>query len=300
MRRSHRALTDQSARFDRRLLDLAVLRALTVDGDPGAGGGGGAPAANSGAPGAAPAAGADPAAAAAAAAPKPDASIIAAPDKNAQPSADDMRKYLVEKGGKADELGKLAEADLQKRYTEAKGKEGQPATVKAEDIKVSIPDGITIDEKTLGEFKGLLVDAKLSPQDRAQKLVDLHVGALRAAADAPHQLWTKTQGEWQATVKADKELGGQNFDATRATITKGIQAVFGKDTQSADAAFEAFAYTGAGNHPALVRLMYRVGKMLSEGDPVNGGAPADGKGKDFSSRVAAMYPSANNGAAKAA
>jgi hypothetical protein len=48
--------------------------------------------------------------------------IIAAPAEP-RPTADDMRKYLVEKGGKDDEVKKLAEADLQKQFDAAKAKE---------------------------------------------------------------------------------------------------------------------------------------------------------------------------------
>lgn len=311
MRRTlQHALPDQPTRL-RSILEDAI-RGLFTDGGPAAGGGGAPAAPAAAAAPAAPAAAApapdpkaapapDPKAAPAAApAAKKDDAVIAPAAEPAKPTVEDMRKFLVDKGGKADELAKLADADLQKQYDDAKAKE-KPAPkageVKPEDIKVTIPEGIAVDEKTLADFKGLIADAKLTPQERAQKLIDLHVGALKAAADGSQKVWVELQTKWQGDVKADKELGGQNYDAMRSTIAKAVTEVGGE--QAAEI-FEAFKLTGAGNHPAIVRLVFRMSKLVVEPDHVAGGAPADGKGKDFASRVQAMYPSANNGTAKAA
>jgi hypothetical protein len=305
------ALPDQPTRapFNRRSNAFAdAWRGLFVDA-PAPAGGGGAPAAPAAAAApapapeakpAAPAPEAKPAAAAAAAAPAPEAKkddIIAAVEP-AKASADDMRKYLVEKGGKDEDVKKLSDADLEKQFTEAKAKEqpaAKPGEVKVEDIKVTVPEGIEIDEKLMGDFKGLIADAKLSPQERAQKLVDLHASALKAAADKQQQVWTDTNEKWKGEVRADKELGGTNLEATRSTISKAITEVMGKDAAST---FDAFLFTGAANNPAIVRAMFRMSKLIVEGDPVAGGAPAEAKG--LASTLASMYPSANNGAAKAA
>jgi hypothetical protein len=63
--------------------------------------------------------------------------------------------------------------------------------------------------------------------------------------------------------------------------------------------FEAFVFTGAANNPGdRPGDVYRMSKLIVEGDPVAGGAPAEAKG--LASTLASMYPSANNGAAKAA
>lgn len=296
MLRKRRALTEQI----RRALhgeayvenDFERYRALLAEGDPGGGA----------APAAAPAAAAEPAAPAAepivAAEPATPAAVIepVKPAEPAKPSADDMRKYLTEKGGKAEDLAKLADADLEKQFTEAKAQEGKPAEVKAEDIQIKMPKGVEVDEKLMSEFKAIVADPKLAPQDRAQKLVDMHVSALKAAAEGPYKLWTDTQTKWQGEVKADAEIGGTNFDAMRSTISKAITDVGGAE---AGKIFEAFRFTGAANNPDVVRLMYRMSKLVVEGGPVVGGAPAAGKGKGTAAAIAAMYPSANNGEAKA-
>lgn len=268
---------------------------------PAAGGAAPAAAAASPAPAASPSA--EPIAAAAAAAPAAGLTPAGEPliakvePAAAAVSVDDQRKYLSEKGGKAEDLAKLSDADLQKQYDAAKGAEAALAAVKPEDITVTLSEGVTLDEKTMGDFKAIVADPKLTTQERAQKLADLHVSALKGAAEAPYKLWAETQTKWQGEVKADKELGGTNFDTMRSTIAKAITDVGGPD---ADAIFEAFKYTGAANNPAIVRLVYRMSKALVEGDPVAGGAPADLKDKGFAASVAAMYPSATGSAAKAA
>lgn len=243
---------------------------------------------------AAPAAGAAPAAAPAApavaaadpapAAPKPDGSIVAQV-ADAPPSLDDVKKFLTEKGSKAEDLAALDEAGLRKKYDEAKA-----APAKTEDIEVKLPEGITVDEKAMGEFKAIMADDKLSPKERAQKLVDMHANALKAAAQGPYDLWNRTQAEWQATVKADPEIGGDKFDAMRATISKGITEIAGS-AEAAQKIFDAFAYTGAGNQPEIIRAVFRLCKPFTEGGPIDGGKPAavDKAGKV----LAALYPSAN-------
>jgi len=40
---------------------------------------------------------------------------------------------------------------------------------------------------------------------------------------------------------------------------------------------EALVFTGAGNHPAIVRTLYRWARSLSEGGAVIGGAPDRGR-----------------------
>lgn len=244
------------------------------------------PAAPAAAPAAPAVAAADPAPAAPAAAPKPEGSIVA-PVAEAAPSLDNVKAFLTEKGAKAEELAALDEAGLRKKYDEAKA---APAKTEAKDIEVKLPEGITVDEKAMGEFKEIMADDKLSPTERAQKLVDMHANALKQAAQSPYDLWNRTQAEWQATVKADPEIGGDKFDAMRATISKGITEIAGS-AEAAQKIFDAFAYTGAGNQPEIIRAVFRLCKPFTEGGPIDGGKPAavDKAGKV----LAALYPSAN-------
>lgn len=248
---------------------------------------------------AAPAQAAAPAAAAvvaAAAAPAAPASIVgsaAAPAAAAAPAPvaiDDAKAFITGKGVTAEDLAKLDEAGIRAKYDELKAAEvKKPAeAAKPGELVLKVPEGITIDEPQLNEFKGILADANLSPQDRGQKLLEMHAASLKAAAQAPYDLWTQTQAKWQAEVKADKEIGGEQFTATNETIAKVLKAIGGAEEPKLR---QAFDFTGAGNHPELVRFVVRVGKLLTEGKNVAGDPP--GAKKDTAQAIVnAMYPSA--------
>lgn len=219
---------------------------------------------------------------------KPAASAEAKP---AAVALDDAKKYLVEKGAKTEDLDKLDEAALRAKYDEQKAAEAKQAEEKAKDFELKAPEGLTLDEKRVSEFKALLTDEKVPLAERAQKLIDLHAADLRAQAEASNTLWRQTQEKWQGEVKADKELGGQNFDTMRSTIAKAIDEIGGAEAAKMR---EAFDFTGAGNNPEIIRLLYRMAKAATEGGPVSGGTPAAG-GDATQKALAKMYPTATAG-----
>lgn len=213
------------------------------------------------------------------------------PAAEAKPDAvalDDAKKYLVEKGAKADDLTKLDEAAIRAKYDEQKAADAKAAEAKAKDFELKAPEGLSLDEKQVAEFKALLTDDKAPLAERAQKLIDLHAAALKQQAEASSNLWRQTQDKWQGEVKADKELGGQNFDAMRSTIAKAIDEIGGEQAAKMR---EAFDFTGAGNNPEIIRLLYRMAKAATEGGPVTGGTPA-ADGDATKKALASMYPTA--------
>ena len=236
-----------------------------------------------------------------------------------------MRAALVAKGGSADEIGKLAEADLKTQYDAsiapaaapvtkdaqiahlvAKGQKPEDlaklddaAIAKAYDEQLArdstaaieykdfkLPQGVKLDEKIVGEFQALATKNNL-PQAAAEEMIGMHAAAVKAAADAPYDQWRTTQAEWQSKVMKDPEIGGANFETvTRPLIAKAIDAIFTDKTQAA-ALREAFNFTGAGNHPEMVRFMTRIGKMVSEGSIVPSPKPGEGGQKSTAEK---LYP----------
>lgn len=217
---------------------------------------------------------------------KPPASIASEPPKTeAAPavSLDDAKKYLAEKGAKAEDLAKLDEAAIRAKYDEAKAIEAKPG-----EIQIKLPEGFTLDEKVAGEFKAVLADEKLSAQDRADKLIEMHAAALKQATEASHELWRKTQETWQGEVKADPEIGGPNFDPMRARVAKAIDEIGGEQAAKIR---EAFDFTGAGNNPEIIRFVDRLAKAVVESGPVHG-SPAAGAAAKDKNAAAILYPTA--------
>lgn len=123
----------------------------------------------------------------------------------------------------------------------------------------------------LSKALDIMNDAAMSPADRLQKLVDLQQSVVSLTANAAAEAWTGMQTQWRQEVQALPEIGGAKLPETLATIKKGL------DQSGADKAFyDAMTLTGAGNNPAVVKVLYALTKNLSEGKPVLGEPP---KGK---------------------
>lgn len=209
----------------------------------------------------------------------------------AEPTVDEQRAYLVEKGGKADEIAKLDEAALKAQFDLKKGEEGKALEAKPGELDVKLPEGIKeedLDAKQFASFKEIMQDDKLSASERASKLIELHATELRAAAEKPMQVWFTTQKAWQDEVKADAEIGGAALDTNRANMAKAITDIMG---DKANETFDALKFTGAANHPAIVRLIARMSKAFVEGTLTAGAAPGTAS-KGLAQSIQAMYPSA--------
>ncbi|MGM0743218.1 MAG: hypothetical protein ACQEVT_16760 [Pseudomonadota bacterium] len=79
--------------------------------------------------------------------------------------------------------------------------------------------------------------------------------------------------DWLDTAKADKEIGGQNWDASIATAQKVIDR-FGTPELMAD----VIQGQGLGTHPEVIRLLPRIGNGLSDDllETETPDAPSDG------------------------
>mgnify|MGYP007100043158 CR=1 FL=1 len=135
---------------------------------------------------------------------------------------------------------------------------------------LKFPEGFEKNDAVLGQFLEITNGAKL-PVETVQKLADLQANLVKEASEAGSKLWTETQAKWQDEVRADAEIGGQKLEENLSHVAKLIDRVSG---DQAPAVREAFAMTGAGNHPALVKFMVKVAKELSEPAPV-AGAPGN-------------------------
>jgi hypothetical protein len=107
---------------------------------------------------------------------------------------------------------------------------------------------------------------------------------------AAHKLaddWIATQKAWQEEVQNDPEIGGPNLDSMKSTVAKAL------DKYGDQKAREALYLTGAGNNPALIRMMYRMAKDLTESGSMISGGPAS---TPPPRGPAAMYPHLPSGA----
>ncbi len=159
--------------------------------------------------------------------------------------------------------------------------------------KLTLPEGFDKTEAFEG-FTNLAKEHGLTGP-AAQALVDLHAKHVQATVEKLTAAFAEQQDKWKAAVKADPEIGGDKLEAVRQTFAR-----VAMNPELSDPDFiDALVYTGAGNHPAVVRTLAKWSKALSEGAHVGGNIPArDGQGNTVSRQptlAEAMYPGGPKG-----
>jgi hypothetical protein len=89
--------------------------------------------------------------------------------------------------------------------------------------------------------------------------------AAQAAEAAKKEFLANEKAEWEKAAKADKEYGGQKWDASQAVIARGSQRL------ATPEAIALFNVQGLGNHPEVLRMFYRAGVLLGEDGGLNAG-----------------------------
>ena len=148
----------------------------------------------------------------------------------------------------------------------------EPAPEPFDAEKITIPEGLSKDDALFTDFTNLAKEHNLTAPI-AQGLIDLAAKQVQAASQKLQASWDKQNEDWQAEIRADREIGGDKLNGTLQTFSK-----VASNPELSDPKFrEALAFTGAGNHPAIVRTLARWAKALSEGGPVQG-TPATANG----------------------
>lgn len=154
--------------------------------------------------------------------------------------------------------------------------EGEAAPAEAEPLKYEafkLPEGFTAQPEQIESFTGLIGKYGV-PQEAAQELMDLHAGALQKAADAmaQHQqdVFAETRRGW---VQDFEKTAGNRRDTilndAKFAITDTI-----KDAKEREALWNVLAFTGAGDNPAVINAMAKMGRRLRERSAPAQGLPA--------------------------
>lgn len=149
---------------------------------------------------------------------------------------------------------------------------------KLEELKFSSPE-ITVDPAIGNELVTIVNDLGL-PRDAVAKFAALHEKAMLANSEAGSRSWSELQDKWANEVRADPEIGGQNWPKVESQIG-GLLDTFGSPELR-----EAFDLTGAGNNPHVVRFMSKVASVLSEGGFIS----SNPTGGEVKSAAQILYP----------
>lgn len=176
-----------------------------------------------------------------------------------------------------------SEADKSKDSDADKDAEKKSETPEKYD-DFDVPEGFVITEERAGVLGEAFKELNLSQAD-AQKLVTMHSEMLQKDADAAHEAEVAKHNGWIDDIKADKDMGGDKFDASVKSA-----GVF-LDRYNNVALDRALDETGAGNHPEIFKLLVTLGNLMKEGDftlgNVSGGSNTPKTAADT------MFPSMN-------
>lgn len=133
----------------------------------------------------------------------------------------------------------------------------------------ALPEGVQISDEQLTGFHEVAKQLDLN-QAGAQALIDFDIERQSQQIEQIVDAHNQQQQEWIKEIKADKTLGGANFEKSMATSNAAVEK-FGDDEFKA--LLKPFdpetnpTGLGLGNNPAFNRAFNRIGNAISEDSP---------------------------------
>ena len=178
------------------------------------------------------------------------------------------------------------ETTVESKTGESETPEGAPDKYEFNSKVADAPD--ELDPEVLTAFGDVAKELNL-PQEAAQKVLDKVAPVIQAKQAKALEI---AKADWVSNSQADEEFGGENLN-DNLEIAKTALDAFGNDALKS-----LLVETGFGNHPEIIRFMYRAGKAISEDSYVGNSEGAMGKGsntpKDFNAIANSLYSNQQN------
>jgi len=176
------------------------------------------------------------------------------------------------------------ETAVESETSDQEAVEGAPETYEFNRQVADAPN--ELDPEVVTAFGEVAKDLNL-PQEAAQKVLDKVAPVIQARQAKAIE---EAKAGWANDSQADQEFGGENFDSN-LTVAKSALDTFGNDALKS-----LLAETGFGNHPEIIRFMYRAGQAISEDSYVGNSEGAKGNSipKDFNGIANALYSNQQN------
>jgi hypothetical protein len=128
---------------------------------------------------------------------------------------------------------------------------------------------LEFDDELMTEAKSVFKELNLT-QEQAQQLVDFESNVKSEEIQRQQKAWDELQDTWKKASETDKEFGGDGLDANLAVAKQGRDAFGDKEFN------EMLEVTGVGNHPEMIRFLFKIGKLVSEDKILQGGGSPSG------------------------
>jgi type I site-specific restriction endonuclease len=188
-------------------------------------------------------------------------------DGNAESKSTDEQEQVTEQ--QSDEQQQVSEDAATEESDQQEGEESSSDEV-TESYELKAPDDSQLSDDDLAKISETAKELKLT-NEQAQKLVDMQADAESAFQQKADENWKQLTESWVEEVKADKDLGGDNFTQTMQDAGKAVEKFATPEFK------EALESSGYGNHPELVRVFARIGKAMGEDNPIGGQANQGGE-----------------------
>lgn len=164
------------------------------------------------------------------------------------------------------------------------GDQGEtPTTLGApESYEFTPPEGTNLDPGVIDAFSEIAKELDLS-QAAAEKVLNKMAPVLAERSVAQIQA---AQQQWIEASTKDKEFGGDKLQENLSVAKKAMDAFATPELR------QLLNESGLGNHPEVIRMMYRAGKAISEDGyvgPSQGAGSVKGTPKDFNGFANALY-----------
>lgn len=194
----------------------------------------------------------------------PETGTPAAPDTCAQTPGTLLTDKPGEGANGQQEAGKPDGADGKGEV----GKEGAEPTA----YTLTAPEGYPISEGALKGLNEVCKTANLN-EEQAKAVMAYMQGNYTTAVAAQQEAMQAQAKTWIGDFQADKEFGGDKFNASVADAQRALATFDESGTVS-----KMLAETGYGNNPEVLRIFARVGRALGEDKLVGkGGGGAEQK-----------------------
>lgn len=124
-------------------------------------------------------------------------------------------------------------------------------------LELKAPEGSPLSPEALAKLTELAKEQGLT-QEQAQKYVDHESALLTDYMKTQQDQWKAQTDKWAQEAKADKEIGGVNFQSNVEHAHRAMKAF------ASDSLISFLDSTGLGNNPEVIKLFHRISKLTRE------------------------------------
>jgi len=151
------------------------------------------------------------------------------------------------------------------------GEGEQDGPPEAYDFTAIMPEGVEVDATMVESMAPAFKELGLT-QEQANGLVKAYMAGAEQRAKADAEVIGNTMKTWVETAKADKEIGGAQWEET----VRSANAVL-KKFGTPELIQDVMIGQGVGNHPEVIRFVARIAKRVSD-DVLDTGEKIDTSG----------------------